>query len=98
MEFDEGNTFCFCAVVDMGDAFNAAIAIPETFFFLTPEVRQKQIHAWIELLQGCQSEEFLVELSGEVEEGEMAVIISQDVVEAREIPDNVVSFPGEKNE
>lgn len=98
MPFDEENIFCFAGVVDMGKSFNAAIGITESFFLLTPEARQKQINSWIDLLKGCQNEEFLVELSGEVEEGEMALLISQDIIETREIPDNVVTFPGKKNE
>lgn len=95
MEFDAENAFMFAGVVDMGSTFNAALALPEQIFFLSPEARQEMIKAWIELLQGCQHEEFIVELSGEVEEGEMAVIISKDVIETREIPDNVVEFKRE---
>ena len=99
MEFDERYTFCFAGVVDVGETFNAAIAFPEAFFMLAPEVRQIQIAAWIDLLKGCQHEEFLLEVSYAIEEEEhMAVLVSDVVVETREIPDNVVEFPGVENE
>lgn len=90
--FDEDTMFCFAGVVEMDDSYNAAIAIADPFFALKPEAREVQIKAWIELLQGCLDEEFMVELSGETDQGEMAIIVSQDVVELREIPDNVVEF------
>lgn len=92
MPFDEDNVFIFLSIVELGESYNSALALTEQFFFLDPDTRNESIKAWIELLEGCLHEEFVEELSEEVEPGEMAIIISDHIVENRPIPDNVIEF------
>ena len=52
----------------------------------------KIFKAWVDLLEGCMHEEFLLEEMSLIKNDEMLVLISGEEVETRRLPDNVVQF------
>lgn len=92
IDFDEDNIYIFSGILPIDSDFVASLGLTPKFFSLSKEVRQLSITAWKELLLSLESEEFVMELSEEVDEDEMAVILSNNIIASREIPDNVVSF------
>lgn len=91
--FSEENVFIVNAVAENDEGeINGAIGVMDSFFSIEPESRKKAVEIWIELLKNLLEEELVVELAGEVYPGEMAVMMSNKVIEKKEIPDNVVLF------
>ena len=91
--FSEENVFIVNAVAENDEGeINGAIGVMDAFFNIEPESRKKAVEIWIELLKNLLEEELVVELAGEVYPGEMAIMLSNKVIEKKEIPDNVVLF------
>ena len=91
--FSEENVFIVNAVAENDEGeINGAIGVMDSFFSIEPESRKKAVEVWIELLTNLLEDELVVELAGEVYAGEMAIMLSNKVIEKKEIPDNVVLF------
>lgn len=91
--FSEENVFIVNAIAENDEGeINGAIGVMDSFFSIEPESRKKAVEVWIELLKNLLEEELVVELAGEVYPGEMAIMMSNKVIEKKEIPDNVVLF------
>ena len=92
--FSADNVLVFLGIVDTGKEIKPAGSLTEVFFAIKPELRNKAIDKWIELLDAARDLEYVDALAEEVAPGEMAVLIHDDVIEKKIIPDNVVLFPG----
>jgi len=98
MDFEQDNVLAFLGIVSTKEDFRPAVSVNAPFFLLTPELREATLDKWIEILTNCKEEDLIQSLSEDVSIGEMAVLVHEEPVEKRDIPDNVVIFPGPTND
>ncbi|MEK9894877.1 MAG: hypothetical protein VW518_00440 [Burkholderiaceae bacterium] len=92
MTFDEQNIFAWAGTVENREDFSAVVALYDYFWVLKPEVRKKVLTAWIEAFTECLDDDFLAELAPDFVQGDMVLLTSEDPVEIKDLPENVIPF------
>lgn len=93
MYFDDDDyLLSYGGLVEANKKLYPTISMVKGVIDLPLEARNKIFKAWVDLLEGCMHEEFLLEEMSIVKDDEMLVLISGEEVETRRLPDNVVQF------
>jgi hypothetical protein len=94
MDFEDQNIFMVGGVMSNSESWLAAIGLYDYFWSLTPEVQQKMLLSWRDNLDLLIEDSDLLASADPAEaEGNLVVIVDKDVIEAREVADNVIQFP-----
>lgn len=93
MIIDEGNVFLFAGITETDEAYHGAVALYDYLWVLKPELRIKLIKSWIKTLEKTLEEGVLEDVAPEYANGEGIVFVSEEPIEIRKIPSNVVEFP-----
>ena len=96
MKLEENNLFSFAGIIETDEAYLGALALYDYFWVLKPELRVKLVKSWISILEKCTDEKFLEDLAPTYAEGTGIILTSEEPVEYRKLPDNVVPF-GRRN-
>lgn len=94
MDFEDQNIFMVGGVMSNSESWLAAIGLYDYFWSLTPEVQQKMLLSWRDNLDLLIEDSDLLASADPAEaEGNLVVIVDKDVIEDREVADNVIQFP-----
>lgn len=96
MTIEESNIFSFAGIVETPEAYYGAIALYDYFWILKPELREKLIRSWISTLEKTLEEDYLEKVAPTYAEGIAIVMVAEEPIEERSVPDNVIPF-GRRN-
>lgn len=92
MKIDDGNVFAFAGIIETPEAYLAGIALYDYLWVLKPELRVKLIKSWISILQETLEDGVLDAMTPEYTDGTGFILVSDEPLETRNIPDNVIPF------
>lgn len=94
MDFEDQNIFMVGGVMSNSESWLAAIGLYDYFWGLTPEVQHKMLVSWrdnLDLL--IEDADHLAKADPAEVEGNLVIIVDKEIIEDREVADNVIQFP-----